>query len=705
VKLVFCVVMVVRKYFALVVFMLVVVSVVSVVLMLPRGGSLGVGPMIVSAGGGSKGCVTIVFEGGDLTLDGKKVAGNLIVSFGGEFHTIPITQLVVSGGVTVCFSEGFEREYERINERYAELGVEAGLSGGEIVERFVRQGVSAFTLPTLSITLWLYDDEGYDYIYTDTFTSVHYFLSKGYIHLDPFFKAFEDPLAIIREGVTVIIPPIKKLSNILVRVDANSALMSLLGELGITNKTFEVVMSSNHGVPVEKSKIDVLTNYGPPNIGQDGYIPNFWGFPEEPPEFWRNRVYTLSTEESLAENATWLGFISTYGTAYLFNKSRFSSPEEVRNYLNTLYGYPFWIQNCLREGIKEMDWVTSLCLPPSSYYPSDTFWNDSLPHNTYLSLFKPFVIKVTSTLQNPPRLLLTLTRGSGRGGYNVHGLTFMGVLIAGQQAYSVSTNVSTIDFAIPSYWIDGVRMAAISVWTKMRYYYDALILTYRVMSYWGDSSYWIAIPVVSIIPYYVEVEEFSSNYWDLSWFDASGRCISGTCFISNITPVIQDWIEVFARENKLYDHSLKLVTHEEIPRYLTIIDYIGGGNASVGGGFASVLWGISMFLLSLIFSSYNPAVSIMFSIIGTFFGIADQTFYGSSVNILLNWHREDPPQSTTYVEVVKVSHSLAGPNVYYSVGKVPLVGMYEVRIHPQPGGPPPCPIDDPDCSLPLNKTS
>ncbi len=108
--------------------------------------------------------------------------------------------------------------------------------------------------------------------------------------------------------------------------------------------------------------------------------------------------------------------------------------------------------------------------------------------------------------------------------------------------------------------------------------------------------------------------------------------------------------------------------------------------------------------LSLIFSKHSTAASIMFSIIGTFFGIADQTFYGSATHIYLEWRRLDT-QPNIYVEVVKVTHSVAGPNVYYNVGKVPLVAMYEVRIYPQPGGPPPCPINDPDCSLPLNRTS
>ncbi len=350
-----------------------------------------------------------------------------------------------------------------------------------------------------------------------------------------------------------------------------------------------------------------------------------------------------------------------------------------------------------------METVTSLCLHPS-YYPSDAYWNNSLPHNTYLFLFKPFVIRVSSTIQDPPSLDLILTRGSARGGYNVHGLTFMGALISGQQKYSVTSASETIDFEIPPYWSYGFRVAAISVWTKVRYYYDALILTYQVMSYWGDSSYWIAIPIVSIIPYYVEVEEYSRDLWDLSWFDASGGCISGTCLISNITPVIQDWIGIFVRENKLYDHLLKLVTHGEIPITLTTIDYISGNYSSVGGGFASVLWGISMSLLSLIFSKHSMAASIMFSIIGTFFGIADQTFYESVTHIHLKWKRVNPPQNTIYVEVVKVSHSVAGPNVYYNVGEVPLVAMYEVRIYPQPGGPPPCPPNVPDCLLPENKT-
>ncbi len=539
-----------------------------------------------------------------------------------------------------------------------------------------------------------------------------YFLSIGYTYLDAFFKAFEDPLAIMREGVTIVIPPIKKLSNILARIDANTPLTKLLKELNIINKTFEVVTSFNHSTSNKGSVAGALTNSGSPAIGQDGYIPNFWIFPEEPPEFWRSRVYVGEpAEEFMVENATWLNFIYTYSTAYLFSKSRFSSPGEVRGYLNNLqaYGVGEPLAGCYREGVKAMDILLNLCLPPLPYpyYPYYIGWNNSETPGKYMTRFKPFVIKITSTLQNPPVLILSLTRGSGAAGYNVHGLTFLGKLISGHQVYGISSQGRHGDFVIPNDWVAGARYMAISVPIKIRYYYDAFILTYRVMEYWGDPSYWIAIPTPAIIPYYFEEEEYSWDQWDVSWFDALGGCVASsgrtTCLVPNITSLIQDWIGIYTYTEKLYDHTLRINLYNEIPEFTTVIDYIGGNYSLVGGGFASVLWGISMSSLSLTFSKHSMAASIMFSIIGTFFGIADQTFYESATYIFLEWRRLDT-QPNIYVEVVKVSHSVAGSNVYYNVGKVPLVAMYEVRIHPQPSGSPPCPPNVPDCLLPENET-
>jgi len=60
--------------------------------------------MIVSAGGGGRGGVIIVFEGGDLTLNGKKVTKEPMVSLSGEIHVVSVEELGRVGRVTFVFS-------------------------------------------------------------------------------------------------------------------------------------------------------------------------------------------------------------------------------------------------------------------------------------------------------------------------------------------------------------------------------------------------------------------------------------------------------------------------------------------------------------------------------------------------------------------------------------------------------------------------
>ena len=636
-----------------------------------------VDPLAVKADIGKKGCIMLVLEDRDLVFNGKRLSGNIIVSFGGEFHTISITEFFMNRAI-VCFSEGYERERERIIKRYAELGVTVGASGREVIKRLVEKGVAAYTLPAVTITIWLYDDEGYDYIYSESISSLHYYLSRGYEYLSAFEKAFEDPLAVVREGITVTIPPIRELSMYLARINKKPALESVLRELGILNNTFRVVTGSSLSTLAERGEVGLMTI-----PGSSGVIPNYWNYPTSPDQFWRNRISApLPSEEEYVENVTWQKFIENYGSAYLFSKALFSSPSDVRNYLNSVPGDTY---GCFKEGIKEITMVLNLCLLPS-YWPYSITWNYTKQPGTNMYVFKPFIIQVISSRLNPPSLILTLSRGSFQGGYNKHGWTFLGVLIGTVPEYSVTSSVRSVLFTVPGDWLVGRRYAAISVWTRIKYYYDALILTYDIRQYWGDPNYWVAIPIATMLPYYIEEEEFSGSWWDISWFDILGNCIAGTCWVSNINSLIQEWSGIYNYENKLYYYLVTQNTHDQIPTYDVVIDEISGNEAIVGSNCAGVLLGASLSLLSLLFEvalpSVSPAVSIFLSVLGTFIGYADQTFYFSVSTIVLEWRRSpiDPPQPSVKIKVEKLTQLNAASNVLNIVGKPPLVVMYRVII-------------------------
>ncbi|MCC6041689.1 MAG: hypothetical protein LM554_00870 [Desulfurococcaceae archaeon] len=645
------------------------------------------GLLVVRAGVGvgSRGCVILALSDRELVLDGKRLSGNVMVSFGGEFHTIPVSRLATSGGFRVCFEKGYLRELERVIELYTGLGVAVdasgravGVSGREVVRRLVGRGVAGYALPAVSITLWLYDDEGYDYIYSEPISSLHYYLSKGYEYLDAFEKAFEDPLAVAREGVTITIPSIKELSRYLARVDKRTALDSVFRELGLLNKTMEVALESTTTASTERVEIGVTTM-----PGASGVIPNYWGYPTSPDQFWRARVSTrVPGSEVYVENKTWENFIAIYGSAYLFSKSMFSSPSAVRDYLNNVPGDTY---GCFREGFKEMTSVLNLCLLSPSY---SITWNHTMQPGATIDAYKPFVIQVISALQNPPSLILNLVIGSAQAGYNAHGWAFLGVLVGAVPKYWVITSVESAILLIPGHWLEGIRYVAISAPTQMRFYHDVLVLTYDIRQYWGDPNYWVAIPIATIVPYYIEELEYFPDYWDISKFDISGNCVAGTCRVSNINSLIREWSGVYSAYNQLYYHQLIQTTHDRVPTYDTTIDVIRGNATTVGGSCASVLLGVSLGLLSILLQVIIPApvgtaASILLTLIATFIGYADQTLYGSASEVRLYWRRSPTasPQPSVNIRVEKLTQTRSASNLLNIVGKPPLVVVYRVVIY------------------------
>jgi hypothetical protein len=68
----------------------------------------------------------------------------------------------------------------------------------------------------------------------------------------------------------------------------------------------------------------------------------------------------------------------------------------------------------------------------------------------------------------------------------------------------VTTGVGAITFLVPDDWLVRWRYTTVSVPVIVKFYYDALVLTYDIRQYWGDSNYWVAIPIATIISYYLE---------------------------------------------------------------------------------------------------------------------------------------------------------------------------------------------------------
>ena len=663
-----------KGYPGLVIIMLILVSAISVTPFIPRKESVDFGPVIVSAGGeGGQGSVTIVFEDRDLVLGGKEVAGDLIVSFGGETYVVSVKELGRVGRVTFVFSEGLRREGERMRSLYSYFGIKVseGMSGGEIIRLLRERGLGGVRLPAITLTLWLVDEDGNEYVLNEAFTSVHYYVSRGLEYHEAFEKAFQDPLAVVREGPTLIIPSIESLREFLVRVDSTSVVGRLVEELGIGGRKPTITSGSQ----------DIV------------YVENYLLFPQTPPEFFRNKVSVLTpgVDEEWLENEAWQNFVRLYASAYLFKKSRFTTPKDVREYLSG----PSWGWCSRDKYLVNFESILSTCLNPSPAY--SIAWNQTKAPGTFFNFYKPYVITVVSNYQNLPPLEFNLVYGAAEAGYTKQGFTFLGVLISSSPTYYITQDTNSIGF-LSSDWQQGIRHVALVVPTLMQYNYDALIFKWVIGDY--DQEYWIAMPVPILTPYYEEVTWSSSESWSLDYYDASGNRVWGTYnYISNIYALLYN----VTRALQSSEEVVRDVMHYQIPPNREIID-----NSRVSAYYpeslASVMFGVFMDLVSTLLGSLtgNPVASTLFSFLSNLIGYADTTFYGSAKQLLLQWRRTGTPQETP-VGVVKIT----GANVnasYSQLGNVPLVAQYVVTIG-QLSGPSPCPPNVPDCSLPENRTS
>jgi len=615
-----------------------------------------VGPLIFKALSNGRNCINIMLRDANLIIDGKRVSGLLIISFGGEFHTISLKDLARKGSFSICFSKGFENEYERMRRIYSSINISfrpegvIGVSGKEVIKRLTEREIIGVGMPTLSLSLWLYDEDDHNYIFTQTFSSLHYYISKGY--RDAFERIFQDPLAIVREGVTIIIPSLNDLKNDLVRINIQPVVDKIRRELGLLNKSFEITSAPS-----------IINSY----IDPDGYIYNYWDFPYDPPKFWIDRV--VINTPGITSNDLWQIFISLYGSAYLFSKNKFSTPDQVRDYINSR-------GLCLREGVHNMDFIVGTCLNPGSYTIS---WRHTIEPGPFI-FYKPYVLSVISGLQTLPPIEVLLMYASGFAGYNIHGLVFMGTLISGQQLYYTYMNMAVVSI-VNDEWNNGVRHATIVVPTNMTSYGDVLVLKYDIRSY--DDNYWIAIPIPSITPYYLEAAERGD--WGTNCYDAYGACIGSCKYITNIFNAISDLMGAI----KVKEYLLNSTTYDSLPPITpTLIDSSSASYVYGGSSMASIMFGIFMWAVNLLFEGEfsNSAVNKLFSFLGNFIGFADETFQGSISLLKLYWARTGLDGQSIPVSVEKyTAQNLA--DAYVQNNKAPLVVRYVIIVG-NVGGPP-----------------
>ena len=140
---------------------------------------------------------------------------------------------------------------------------------------------------------------------------------------------------------------------------------------------------------------------------------------------------------------------------------------------------------------------------------------------------------------------------------------------------------------------------------------------------------------------------------------------------------------------KVKEYLLNSTTYDSLPFVtLTLIDSSSASYISGGSSMASIVFGIFMWAVNLLFEGEfsNSAVNKLFSFLGNFIGFADETFQGSISLLNLYWDRKGPDGQSIPVSAEKITaQNLA--DAYVQNNKAPLVVRYVIIVG-NVGGPP-----------------
>jgi hypothetical protein len=378
---------------------------------------------------------------------------------------------------------------------------------------------------------------------------------------------------------------------------------------------------------------------------------------------------------------TWQSFVELYGSAYLFSKDVFPTPGSVRDYLNKF--------KCLREGPKPIDEVLRECLNPESL---ELTWINTLEPGANFKFLKVFILALNASAT--PNIGIGL--GYSPVGFRHQGITLMGAYILGSTLVATGIYGGGFEIISPDYdYVEGWGYKGFAIPSQMYYYRDVLMLLYDVRSY--NASYWIAIPIPILLPYYIESFEVETKSCDSGSlcietpflrFYRNGSCEEYTCrYINNVVDYVRRISKVIALDeyvlvNMSYVDLLSRASKDPILEHSQLIK-------PVAPSLGMALFSVPEELLSKMFSvsvdawSSDPVLSRFGAFIASFISFSDLDihYYGGKLELRVFASPEffKPEHQGVWITIKKLTLRYAS-DTYYRVGKAPTAYMYIIVI-------------------------
>ena len=340
-------------------------------------------------------------------------------------------------------------------------------------------------LPTVTVTFFLHDSNGTEYIATIFYGPIKHLMRQGYSEPEASRKALGDPLLHFRGTTPLTIRiDLDELAHSMVKFDLTPVVERLRTE-----------QATQPRAP-KQSPLPLTGTTCPSDT--EPYWTDLYNSKDNPPTEWMQHISGVNDQ---VKKDLWYEFATRLGVAYYFDAGL---PLE-----QVLYEVQ---QYALKEGVWHMDALLRKLYEKHYGYPPDPYntpdWQDSQQPGTTMTLHIPYVgIKAYYYQNEPIEFTATLTKIKLKK--SVKGVTFMGKLIYGTEETALSGYSNYINV----YYDSVYKKKYIMVPVEYTYNGDGLAVAYDVkkVDIAGCGSYWRVVPFTSFIPIYIISSEHIEN--------------------------------------------------------------------------------------------------------------------------------------------------------------------------------------------------
>ncbi len=336
----------------------------------------------------------------------------------------------------------------------------------------LKESGASVPLPTVTVTFFLHDGEGNEYLAAMFYGPIKYFMEKGYGEIGAAKKALKDPLAHFRRRLPLAI-----------RIDLREL------ELSMVKYNLAPALEELKGIqPGEKP-----SNLGfEPGTCPDGAEP-YWAIlyeSRDTPPGWMQHIANV---ENSTKKELWQELVSTFGAAYYFD-ARLTLKQVLSKVYTRAFMEGVWRVDSLLRRLYEKRYGR---LPEPGGSPQ---WLDSQQPGTVMELELPYLgIEAYFHRYEPISISVFMTRFPLVR--SVKGISFLGKPVYGVEMTALAVGAGSLPVSDRTVY----RKVYLAVPVDYLYEGDGVFVTYDVekVEVPGCGYYWRVVPLIGFLPVYM----------------------------------------------------------------------------------------------------------------------------------------------------------------------------------------------------------